>query len=868
MLFLIIATLFTGVLIFLYYSQVFGIVSWVLSSALSVLLFIISKPSLPRINLPKIEDVLRKAVKEPDFFRKEPYWVDFEKGYLVERKEVGEIIKKLERNPRQLVVGESASGKSVIVKNVGYKLRKGGCRVFILELKWDEIDINEILKIVDQKKTLLVIDDSHLDFLQCNRLLRRFASSKIKILVSTQEVIERKSGPKEETEIEVLESNKGTCTRIRAIDISDEVVANFMRTKYGYQEIGDNERVLSQKYGHDLWMLSWALAVYDPKVGAVEEKRIYEKIKEMLIKGEYAKANADDILLPLSVFYSHGVPIERKFLSQTLNLDNANITELIDYGLIKERDKLISLQHSSVAKIYLETFRNYDFLAKDVKEELQERFGDWHLGLFHLYFQSNPSNCCDTLRDLHLWRTDIPDKLMENKETKEAVIKGIKKEKNIEKAASCLDFFYEKKEILESLSIPDLIAKLNTLIYEDPLLMSVSNCIVDFSLASNEFAKKLAEGLNVTTLRAKLNELEFPFYVGFCVWGVSQGSEKVGRLLTEGLNIDSLRKKLEKEKSISAIGGCLATLSRADKKFTKELAESLNIVSLRTKVENEHSVVNIRDFLEGAKQTSGKVAKELVESLDLNNLISKFNKEDILPAFATSLLQMCDVSKKVAEKLVEGLDLATVKTRLEKKGDVRDIDYCLLAIFNGNKEVGKKFIRSFDIANLKAKLENEEDIEVYDSCVFTIFFIDKELAYELVNSMDTKRLKAKVDKEQNQEKIARLALHVYLIYKANGESALNKVFDELLDPLLCFLDMEKKERYEEFYKSLIINVSKYMLNLLKQERLPETHFLFPERYDEKLLIEVSKVDEEVKEAILSLTDLSSEAIQIASYFMD
>lgn len=74
-------------------------------------------------NILDIQSVLSKDKAETgEFFRKEPAWFDYEQGFIVERKEVDEIIKKLENNRIQLVLGAPASGKSIILKNVGFKL--------------------------------------------------------------------------------------------------------------------------------------------------------------------------------------------------------------------------------------------------------------------------------------------------------------------------------------------------------------------------------------------------------------------------------------------------------------------------------------------------------------------------------------------------------------------------------------------------------------------------------------------------------------------------------------------------------------------------------------------------------------------------
>ena len=88
------------------------------------------------MDLPRIEHVLRKGeVKKEEFFRKEPLWIDFEKGCIVERKEVDEIIQKLRNDKIHLVLGKPASGKSVILKNIGFKLANKNEKVYFIELK-------------------------------------------------------------------------------------------------------------------------------------------------------------------------------------------------------------------------------------------------------------------------------------------------------------------------------------------------------------------------------------------------------------------------------------------------------------------------------------------------------------------------------------------------------------------------------------------------------------------------------------------------------------------------------------------------------------------------------------------------------------
>ena len=86
--------------------------------------------------LPTIEYILKKRDKlSPQLFRPEPVWSDYESGYVVEREEVDTIISRLKQQGAQLVIGKPASGKSIILKYVGYKLSQQGKTVYFIDVK-------------------------------------------------------------------------------------------------------------------------------------------------------------------------------------------------------------------------------------------------------------------------------------------------------------------------------------------------------------------------------------------------------------------------------------------------------------------------------------------------------------------------------------------------------------------------------------------------------------------------------------------------------------------------------------------------------------------------------------------------------------
>ncbi len=190
-------------------------------------------------NIPTIQSTLRKGETfEGNFFKKEPEWIDFEEGFIVERKEVDEIIKKLENDNIQLVLGEPASGKSVILKNIGFKLAKESKDVYIVELKKHSRDdvmryFDDIPKIKDEK-TVFIVDDAHLLPMACEKLVREFKNrkSESKLIIGSRQTREiRGEHLKESSEFKYL------CkTYIHAEDVTEEMIKRFLKKRHSFND--------------------------------------------------------------------------------------------------------------------------------------------------------------------------------------------------------------------------------------------------------------------------------------------------------------------------------------------------------------------------------------------------------------------------------------------------------------------------------------------------------------------------------------------------------------------------------------------------------------------------------------------------------
>jgi len=552
-----------------------------------------------KASMPTIQSVLRKEeTTEGDFFKKEPEWIDFEEGFVVERKEVDEIIKKLENDNIQLVLGEPASGKSIILKNIGFKLAKENKDVYTVELKRHsryEVKryFNDIPEIKNEK-AVFIVDDAHLLFAECERLVREFKNRglKAKLVIGSRPTREiHGEHPKEASEFEYLSK-----TDIHAEDVTEAIIRGFLRREDHFSD----ERIKTvsenlEEYKKDLWHLSWALKAYNPEKDSVEEEEICEKIRDSIRKIKVGKdetggdvfLNVEDIFLPLSVFYRFEIPVARNFLEEQLELEEDKINELMELSEIIEteeigRNRMLSLIHSSIAELYFRAYQAYPSLGERSKEEVLKQKDEDLLQycLFYKYMTStDPRNAIDVVIQLggdcfmEKGGRTLLEQLIEDDKIQKSIKKGIVKEENIGKIGWCARYIAGAnkevaREIVSCINIDTLSSKIKI---EEDASGNIVFCVVGIAAASKEAGLKLVDSV------LKRIEIEEDIrMIGWCLGGIAVASEEVAREIVNRINVDVLLTKIEKEEDIGKIGWCVEGIAAASKKIAQEITNRLN----------------------------------------------------------------------------------------------------------------------------------------------------------------------------------------------------------------------------------------------------------------------------------------------------
>ncbi len=768
------------------------------------------------VRIPKMDKVLKKEIsKDARFFRPSgPEWIDFEEGIVVERKEVDEIIEKFGNNDLVVIKGEPASGKSVISRNVGFKLVSQGKDIHVIELKITPVERSEIFKLCPG---YLFIDDAHLNLGYVDDIIRNL--SDVKILVSTRE-IEEQYGPT--SPLKIPEHIKDA-VEIKGYDAANDIIQKFSEKR---KNIPKNiKRKLTKS---NLWILAWELEAYE-EYGKIDEDAVCKKVKDYIRKDlkNFGVMNAENVFLPLSVFYKYEIPLRTEFVKEfTEDEDIEKLIELNEINTLEENGfEYLILYHSEIAEVFLKTFRKFDGFGNKVKEKVDE---NWFEGLFHMYIQKFPEECVGVINGISLFGEYA--KLIEYlaEENFNELRKSIEAEDNVGEIGRCIwnvgeisrlrdemdgglyieGITYAREEVAEKLVNSLDLKNLKDKIEVEADIGKIRECIGSISCARGEVAEKLVNSLDLKNLKDKIEVEEDIGKIGWCIRNIAGGNEEVAGKLAKSLDLEKLKVKIWAEEDFGKIGECIGDISKASEEVAEklipvmkgrieakedigeigrcigeiaerneEVAEKL-VPVMKGKIEVEKDIEKIKEciceialeseisfwYLFSWDDVPGNDSRRLIEFLEDNLEVEWVENAEIKKSDNGKTITVTNGKTSLIFKLNEGEN----KVKLEISG--RDTYEYVLKEKNGklniyqksfgigeinerNEEFVENIVENLDLEKLKCKIDAEEDVEKIGLFISEIVKRNFAVARTLVKSLDLEKLKTEIDAEEDIEKI-------------------------------------------------------------------------------------------------------------------
>ena len=651
--------------------------------------------SLKTLGLLLIEEYLKKDKEnKPHFFRFEgPLWIDFEKGYIVEREETEEILNKLEKE-QVFITGEPGSGKSTILRIVGYKLRNKNKPVFILPFK--EISKiekkDEIIKNLEKINGYLFLDDVHL-----NKEAGKYFKNNMKrrILFSG-----RKPTEKEERMDEIDQKLKAGIEIKPDNNTKRKIIERFKEiTKCSFsKEIEDALLEMG-----NLMLLSFQLEAHINDREIKELKPIHSQVKDYIEEVKKSIPEADEIFLPIALFYQFEIAIRKDFLKSELGIKEEAISKMVEKREISEIEinnrKYLSLYHSQVAEVFFQTYIEFDDLGSLAKKKLQID-SDWILGFLEKYLDKFPEegNYAVSRIDFDLLKllSKLPDtpslfkKIFEKSEYfwTDCVDKYLELEKdNFEKVNEIpLDTFKEKIEklkdpyeiisllqILKGIGYKDIneLNKLSVAFFEEIIKKSKDPSDVGFLLKTLKVIdykeiNELLNRLNVSFFEEIIKKSKHPFNVGSLLKTLKEINYKDINELLNRLNMSFFEEIIKKSEESFGVAYLLTTLKEINYKEINELLNRLNVSSFEEIIKKFEEIIKKSEDPSGVAIILKILKNELLNRLNVSFFEEIIKKSEESFGVAYLLTTLKEINYKEINELLNRLNVSFFEEIIKK----------------------------------------------------------------------------------------------------------------------------------------------------------------------------------------------------------
>jgi hypothetical protein len=713
------------------------------------------------IDLPTIQAFLRKGDADaPAFFRPAgPRWVDFEQGYVYQRPVVDDVINRLKDTDIVVLKGNPASGKSVILENIGYRLAtEEGADVYYVSLKISPRPetLSEMSKV---RHGYIIVDDAHLnvDFVEHLLLIRQNrAVAHAKLIIGSRDVdLEKLYGPTSQL---LFPEYLDAAIKVDASDAAGEIASKFNEKRAEEQKSVLPEDLRSTLTTNNLWFLAWQLKSFD-RSGKVDGESVLETVKNHLetIGG---LVGAENVALLTAVFYEYEIPVRRPFIESFTKSEIVDRLEELSEIVpsMSERRDYVALCHSEVAEIYVRTFELYEDLGRGAKKAILQRYEE--------YFGKDTSGV-----------TGFASKVF-----------GVYLREFPEESIGIVPVLYrspeDNKRILEEIwprNLGDVVVGID----HEPSVSRIASCVQDFCyLGFMDTGRSLVDAIDASVLVVKIEKGGDVREVGWILAALASGSEKAAKRTFEALDVVRLAERIGGEENVQSIGTCISYVARNDADAAQTLVEALDVGALAGKIEKLGSGYDILECLRHVSQGSKEAAKGILERLDIGVLADKIADEDSVSNIGDCLLWIAEIDVGVATRVADSLDIGRVVAKINCRYDIGELGRCIGKIAEASRDVARRIVAALDVVRLEAEILGKRDF----SSLSGIGKADKNLAKRIAEGFDIDGLVRGLARE---ELLGRLWWRIDSIFRASPDVA-KKVVEALdIAELVSRIDREK-----------------------------------------------------------------------------
>jgi hypothetical protein len=584
-------------------------------------------------HLRPIESVLRiDSAEKPKWFRKTgPRARDFDDGMVYRRAAVSDkIYDMVIKQPTSVLVGQAATGKTVLVRQLGYRLYREHVSVhyFDCELESD-FDAKELAREIKARTGVFIVENIHCAAQECQQMLDRLGTHNSQHLVLTaRPSFVDSMHPRMDTPAEL------PSLVLEPFDDADGFISYFasMNGSVPWSEkVYDDIRTVSQK---NFWLLSYALCGYVRHPQSAPATWVADGVKDDLKNLARQNVSFPEVLVSLAPLcmmaqrpqYMMARFTSEDYLTRVLGCDMETIAALVRQGEITTFESSCGymsygLPHTALAEAYW--MHGMLYRRRRGLPEHEDFIYDYAMnsaydGLGAVVFSPEP-----TARRLLA-------RIMENS----VLMQIISKEHNILAIAECL------KCIGSELALDnDMLQVLASRIVGREDMDGVFECWCAVYRIDRGAGSKLSQMLDMQVIAARLVEVRSPFGMSCGITDLCQADADAARELCSFLDIDKLKAVIESSDIPVGPFNCVRAIMESNADVGQRLWRVLDKMPMIWKVV-ENSILWFSDAIAQVFIMDKQAAYDLWAAMDMRQLAEHFivEESDVCIEYAIDML--------------------------------------------------------------------------------------------------------------------------------------------------------------------------------------------------------------------------------------
>jgi len=644
--------------------------------------------------LKPIAHVLNVGLGKSRWFRREgPIAADFDDGKIYRRhRTLARIREMLLSNHFSFLVGESATGKTVLVKQIGYELSQQENKVVYwfdgaLERGFDK---DQLIKEINGLSGIFIIENVHLETPKYQRVLYSINPKTHRhVLFTARPSFEYAENKKDRlfSELEHVKLDSSGAVN----NIIEHFAVHHPRVHWTKEVQESIKRVC----GRSLWLVSYALKGYVDADGCGDTQSWMEEgVKQDLEELERLDTAFPEVMVALSPLSHCEVLTDEFYLRNVLSFDQSELQNLVYSGDITRQDiknghVRYGLPHSALARLYW---------THGAKYRIRRGIPDYD-DFIYSYITSNVANGLEALTSC-------------NQNTEAAVIA------RIHSAGNVADIVQNEQSM-------------------EAIKWAIRHIRKHHDYCENNVW--LSDDL-LGVLAKKIHSTNDLYNAADCLHAIQLVNKTAGPRLWNLLRLDTLAKKITVTDDFYGAYMFLLIVSFFPDDTSREFCRMINLNDLYRKFKQSADFSGICSFILGFLECDKERGYELWGLLNVRELARKMGTVSDIPLAFRSICALFMREPEMGNQLWSFVDKANLAAVISTREDLQWVYPDIGCVLQMNKTLAQDFCGLLELRELAARLSETPRLTLLLSCIDVIHQIDNGIATRLCSLLDPQKI--------------------------------------------------------------------------------------------------------------------------------